>query len=179
MKGICRLFRRWLRENEGVTAIEFSLMAVPFTFITIGIIELSLMFVANSVLLGAVEDAAREIRTGQVQQSVDETPLQAFQDALCRTSGILLNCANIQYQVQKIDDFSDADMSMPQFDENGKLEQQPFDPGGSDEIELIRVVYMYPLMTPLIGQFFTDYPGNKKLLMATVVIQNEPYTFNP
>jgi len=170
------IVKRWLGENEGVTAIEFSLLATPFVFIAIGIIELSMMFVANSLLLGAVDDAARAIRTGQVQQASGETSLQAFQNALCQTSGILLDCSQMQYQVQTIDDFSDADMSKPQVDKNGNLIAEPFDPGSSGSVVLIRVVYLYPLMTPMIGQFFSDYPGNKKMLMATVVIENEPYS---
>ena len=178
MKAFKKLFMRWLKGDEGVTAIEFSLLVTPFVFIAIGIIELSMLFVSDSLLLGAVEDAARKIRTGEVQQSTSETPLQAFQNALCQTSGILLDCSQIQYQVEEINDFSSAEMT-PEVDEDGNLVAQPFTPGQSDEVTLIRIMYMYPLMTPLIGSFFSNYPGNKRLLMATIVLQNEPYVFNP
>jgi Flp pilus assembly protein TadG len=178
MKRFGDIFRRWRNNNEGVTAVEFSLLAVPFIFFTIGIIELSMMYVAASMLNGAVNDAARMIRTGQVQQAQGQSSLNLFQQALCTTAGILLDCNAFQYQVEKIDSFSDADMSAPAFDKNGNLLTQPFDPGGSDDIILIRVVYLYPLMTPFIGALMADYPNNKKLLMSTIVIENEPYQFN-
>ena len=179
MRRLGKIFRQWLAGDEGVTAIEFSLMATPFFFIVIGIIELSMMYVANSMLLGGVEDAARQIRTGQTQGATGETPQQAFENSFCETSGVLLDCNNIQYEVETINDFSAADMSMPTFDKNGKLIAPPFDLGGSSSIVLVRVIYFYPLMTPLIGKFFADSPNNTKLMMATLVVQNEPYSFSP
>lgn len=167
----------WLRNREGVTAIEFSLMAAPFLLIVIGIIELSLVYVANSLLLGGVEDVAREVRTGQVQTATD--PKQAFHDAFCKTSGILIDCDKIQYEVETIASFADANLSLPtaeDFDDKGAFKNPPpFEPGSSGSLVMIRVFYFYPIVTPLIGQFFADYPGNKKLMIATIVIQNEPY----
>jgi Flp pilus assembly protein TadG len=164
----------WLKNNAGVTAIEFSLLAAPFMLIVIGIIELSMMYVANSMLLGGVDDVAREIRTGQLQNAPDQQ--QAFQDAFCQMAGIFIDCGKIQYQVETIDSFSAADMTMPKFDKDGKLVDKPFQPGAASSLVLIRVVYFYQLMTPLIGKFFSNYPGNQRLMVATVVVQNEPFT---
>ena len=39
MKTFEKLFRRFLKGDEGVTAIEFSLLATPFIFIAIGITD--------------------------------------------------------------------------------------------------------------------------------------------
>lgn len=168
-----KIAHSWLKNREGVTAIEFALMAAPFLLILIGIIELSMVYVTNSLLLGGVEDVARQIRTGQLQAAED--PQEAFNEAFCNMSGVLIDCNAIQYQVQTISTFSSADLSMPEFDDEGKLVDNPFDPGASGSLVMIRVFYFYELMTPLIGQFFSDYPGNRKLMIATVVIQNEPY----
>jgi Flp pilus assembly protein TadG len=169
--------RNWLKNREGVTAIEFSLMAAPFLLIIIGIIELSLLYVANSLLLGGVDDVARQIRTGQLQTATD--PRQAFHDAFCKTSGVLIDCDKIQYEVQTIASFASADLSPPgtnDFDEHGNFKDPPpFEPGASGSLVMIRVLYFYPLVTPLIGQFFADYPGNNKLMIATIVVENEPY----
>lgn len=171
-----KLFRGWIKNAEGVTAIEFSLLALPFIMFVIGIIELATMFAAGFVLQGSVSDAARLIRTGQIQQSDSADPKEIFREALCKQAGILLNCDNVEFEVQTLDHFSDAD-TVPDVDESGKLTETPFETGGVSDIVLIRAIYLYPLMTPMIGQFFSDYPGNKKLLMSTVVLQTEPYDF--
>lgn len=167
-------FRKWLHRNDGTTAIEFSLLAVPFVFFVIGIIELSILFLNESMLNGAVYDAARMIRTGQAQQSGD--PETMFADALCDHAGLMLDCNNIEYQVEVLDNFDSADLE-PEVDEDGHMVDTPFDAGGISDIVIVRVLYLYPLMTPFIGRFFSDYPDNRKLLMATTVFETEPYDF--
>lgn len=174
MPGCNRHLKSWQTENEGTTAIEFSLLAVPFVFFVMGIIELSIMFLNQAVLNGAVYDASRMIRTGQVQQSAD--PEQTFSDALCEHASLLMDCAQLEYQVEKLDSFADADIE-PVLDEDGHMVAPPFDAGGISDIVIIRVTYLYPFMTPGIGQIFADYGQNRKLLMATTVFESEPYGF--
>ncbi|HEY8191153.1 MAG TPA: TadE/TadG family type IV pilus assembly protein [Alphaproteobacteria bacterium] len=167
-------FRSWFQKNEGTTAIEFSLLAVPFVFFVIGIIELSILFLNEALLNGAVYDAARMIRTGQAQQSDD--PEAMFADALCDHAGLLLDCNNIEYQVETLESFDDAELE-PEVDEDGHIIDTPFDAGEISDIVIVRVLYLYPLMTPFIGRFFSDFPDNRKLLMATTVFETEPYDF--
>lgn len=164
----------WFRRADGTTAIEFSLLAVPFVFFVIGIIELSILFLNDAVLNGAVYDAARMIRTGEAQQSDD--PEQTFREALCGQASLLMDCNELEYRVETLDSFSDADTALD-VDEDGHMTDEDFEAGSVSDIVMIRVSYLYPLMTPMIGQFFSDYPGNKKLLMATTVLQSEPYNF--
>ena len=169
-----RRFTGWFGKTDGTTDIEFSLLAVPFIFFVIVIIELSLMFLGDAVLNGAVYDASRVIRTGAAQQSGD--PETAFGDALCSQAGLMLDCDAMEYQVETLESFEEADLE-PEFDEDGHMIPVPFDAGAVSDIVIIRVTYLYPLLTPMIGQFFADSPGNTKLLMATTVMQTEPYDF--
>lgn len=169
-----RHFSKWFVKTDGTTAIEFSLLAVPFVMFVIAIIELSLMFLGDAVLNGAVYDASRVIRTGQAQASGD--PEMAFSEALCSQAGLLLDCAALEYQVETLESFEEADLE-PEFDEDGHMIPVPFDAGAVSDIVIIRVVYLYPLLTPMIGRFFADSPNNTKLLMATTVMQTEPYDF--
>lgn len=166
----------WCRNEKGAAAIEFSLVAVPFTLMVIGIIEVCLLFTAGSLLEGAVYDASRKIRTGQVENSAD--PEQTFADALCDHAGVLLDCSDFQYDVRVLGTFADAvAVPAPQVDENGNMVDQGFDAGGVSDIIMVRVSYRYPLMTPLIGDIFGQYGGNKRLLVSTTVFQTEPYKF--
>jgi hypothetical protein len=144
----------------------------------VGIIEMSLMFLAGSVLEGAVADAARLIRTGQLQTmgSGETAQKEAFLKAVCDHSGMLLDCSKFQYQVIKIDSFND-DIT-PKFDEDGKLiDKDKFD---LDEISsgclaVVRVLYYYPLLTPLLADFLSDSANNTHLLISTTAFQTEPY----
>ena len=43
--------KNWIGNTDGATAVEFALVAAPFTFLLVGIIELSLMFAATNTLL--------------------------------------------------------------------------------------------------------------------------------
>lgn len=167
-------FLSWLKKSDGVVAIEFALIAFPFIFIIIGILEMSLMFGSQSVLLGATNDAARLIRTGQVQQTTGD-PETMFRDLLCEKADALLDCSKLQYEVVAMDAFSSFDQYDAQYDTNGNLISRGFGPGGVNSVNLIRVIYRYQLATPLIGNFLSDGPNNTKLLMATVVLQTEPY----
>lgn len=170
------IWGRWFRETRAVAAVEFSLVGVPFILMTIGIVELSLMFTAQSVLQEATFTASRLIRTGQLQQGKMGNAEEAFRDAVCDFSSLLIPCASIQFSVQKLDDFSDADDVEPEMDEEGNLQETPFDPGAENDVVLIRVVYNYPIRTPVMQQVLSTVGGTKRGLMSTIILQTEPYS---
>lgn len=168
------MFKRWRKEQDGAAALEFAFLGIPFFFFVIGIIEVALMMANASIMEGAVYDAARMVRTGQVQQNGD--PEAAFRAAIC-DHAIIMDCDGFEYYVTTLDSFSDAEENLPEFDEEGSMENQDFEAGGSGDIVMIRVSYLYQFMTPWIGEIFTDYPNNTRLMMSTVVLQTEPYEF--
>lgn len=168
--------RRWWKGDEAATAVEFAIVGVPFVFLLVGLIEVSLMFAANSMLQDATAQAARVVRTGQVQEAAGD-PEQVFRDQLCYVANIFLNCSNVQYEVVHLNSFTDAETNVPTFDVDGNLMSQGFDPGGSSDVILIRTVYRYPLMTPFIGPLLADGPNQTKFMMSTIVLQTEPYEF--
>src|SRR5690606_26255892 len=139
--------KRWRREQDGAAAIEFAFLGIPFVFFIIGIIEVALMMANASILEGAVYDAARLVRTGQVQQNGD--PEEAFRAAIC-DHAVIMDCDSLEYFVTTLDSFSDADENLPEFDDEGSMEEQDFEVGGSGDIVMIRVSYLYEFMTPWI-----------------------------
>lgn len=168
---------RWVRDNRAATAVEFALVAVPFTYLLIGIIEMSIMFAASANLAYATNEASRIIRTGQVQQSAGD-PEEMFATKLCDGVKILLDCSRLQYEVIAMNDFSDFPTYATQYDDQGNIITQGFDAGGSSDVVLIRVAYRYPFMVPIIGNLLSDGHGMSRLLLSTVVMQNEPYDIN-
>jgi Flp pilus assembly protein TadG len=68
-----------LRNTDGVAAIEFAMVSLPFFMMMFGLILVGLYFFTTFTLENAVEQAARLIRTGQVQQqgmSADDFKLE-------------------------------------------------------------------------------------------------------
>ncbi len=173
--GFFGIFVRWVRREEGTTAIEFSLLAIPFVFLVVGIIELSLMYASASMLEGATGSAARLIRTGQIQQAGGD-PQQMFQDALCGYALALINCNDIQIEVQVMASYTDFAGLAPVFDEDGDLVPSGFDVGGVSDRMLVRTAYRYTMATPFIGALLAG-PGGSRLFMSTIVLQTEPYEF--
>ena len=168
----------WRKRDDGVVAVEFALIAIPFFVLLLGTIETSLFFASGAVLEGAAADAARLIRTGQAQQSAD--PEQMFEDELCEMVGVMINCNNLQYEVIRMtgDTFSDAESNQPAFDDDGNLEPGVFDAGNSNDVILVRAVYRYEFLTPYLGTMITGDPSrNWSIHMASVVIRSEPYVF--
>lgn len=169
------------RNRDGATAVEFALFAIPLTMLILGMIELTMLAAAGTLLQGATDDAGRLIRTGQVQNAAD--PQAAFEDMLCDKVDLYLDCDRLQYEAIVIEDglFGGAGISTaePEYNPDGDLDTQGFDPGEENEVVLIRVAYRYPLLTPLVGPFFADEGvlNNTRLLMSTTVIKNEPYQF--
>lgn len=168
------------KEEKGATAVEFSLVGVPFIFMIVGIVEMSLMFASQSLLEYGTSQGARIIRTGQAQLGGGES---AFRNAVCDAVSItpergFIDCDDIQYQVQILDDFSDAaDEPAPEFDEDGNLEDQGFDAGGVNDVVMIRVAYRYEILTPLMSTLMTNNNDNTRLMVSTTVLQTEPYDF--
>ncbi len=170
-----KVLKAWQRDQDGTAAVEFALVGLPFIFMIVGIIEMSLMFTAQSLLEASTAVAAREIRTGAVQQGGGE---EAFSDALCDFASILIPCADIQYQVVAMEDFGEAaDFGDAEFDEDGNLEDQQFDPGGVSDVVLIRVAYRYPIKTPMMQTILTNDDDAKRAMVSTLVLQVEPYEF--
>lgn len=174
-RSFFRLPRKWRRDENGTTAIEFSLLIVPYLMLTLGIIELSVMYASASLLEGATGSAARLIRTGQLQQSGGD-PETVFRDALCDYATVLIRCADMQIEVTPLSSFEDVGDMQAQFDEDGNLITSGVDAGGSDDRVLIRVAYRYQMMTPFVGRLLAG-PNNERLFMSTVVLQTEPYEF--
>ena len=169
---IARTARKLRRREEGVTAVEFALVAPVFLFLVFAILETSLMYVVATVMQGEVALATREIRTGQLQAGEDA--LGTFTENLCSNLSNVLDCDNIIIDVRTFDDF--GEMEVDTFvDEDGNASGNEFDPGGASEIVLVRIAYQYNIITPYLDKFLpTDASGNL-MLFAGTAFKNEPF----
>lgn len=163
-----------LGDERGSALIEFAFVAPPFLLLLVGILEVSVMFFTSTVIEGATKEAARQIRTGQIQESAD--PLVAFRDQLCDSLLGVIDCTKVKFDVQTFSSFSDVSMSL-EIDEDGEIENTIFSPGGSSAVTVVRAIYRWEFMTPLIDKVMPASVGGH-LLISTVAFQNEPYNVN-
>ncbi len=162
-------------DASGAAAIEFALVGSTFMMMLLAAFELGFMLFVQAVLDNAARDAARLIRTGQVQMS--SNPTSTFSTLLCSEVGSLIGCGNLIYQAKAFNDWTSAQTSVntpASRDSTGKFVSSGFSPGTPGQILVVTVTYNYPFFTPWIGGLIGGSTSTA-LLMSTVVFQNEPY----
>lgn len=168
--------KRWAGDRRGVAAVEFAMIAVPFFFLIFGLLEICVIFIMSSVLEHGLNEAARGIRTGQLQSS-GSFDKDAFEEVICAQVFDLFPCeGKIKLDVKTFSDF--ASTSNPSaIDEDGELDETSFafNPGGANEIVVVRAFYPWELMTPVLSAPLSNMSGNRRLLQSTVVFRNEPF----
>jgi len=171
---LARPWCRFSRNEEGATAVEFGIVALPFIALLFAIIETALIFFSGQVLETAVTDSARLILTGQAQSgALDQT---AFKKEVCKRIQSLIDCSkNVYVDVRKFSSFSTVSFS-PQVDKDGKLVNDfVYQPGNASEIVVVRLLYEFPVYMQLWNPGLVNMAGNKRLLVATAAFRNEPF----
>ena len=171
------LARLW-RDDGGVTAIEFGLLATPFFAVIGAILETSMVFLAGGVMDGAVQDATRLIRTGKAQ-SPSFTVAQ-FETLICdRLFGLFRDCDELRVSVTPVVNFTSATVVSP-VDPNCTSScpwtiPEEFDTGQTSSTVLVQVYYKWPLMLSAISMQPTDLADGTRLLGSVRVFRNEPF----
>jgi len=165
--------RRFIIDPSGAAALEFAFAAPVFFLAMFAIFDVSLMFYTSTVIEGAAEDAARQIRTGVAQQATD--PLQTFQDRLCAGMLDFIDCTQAQFQVKAFQSFGTVNFTLDTNPDGTPLTTLVFEPGGSGAITVVQVTYRWEFAVPMIGHLFSDNGTNSMLLTSSAVFRNEPY----
>jgi Flp pilus assembly protein TadG len=168
--------KAWAADKRGVAAVEFAMIAVPFFFLIFGLLEICVIFIMSSVLEHGLNEAARGIRTGQLQ-SADGFDKDGFEDILCSEVFELFECkGKIQLDVKTYDSFAATGNPSP-IDDEGEMNTDDFefDPGKANDIVVVRAFYAWDLMTPVLSAPLANLSNNRRLLQSTVVFRNEPF----
>ena len=176
--------RSFARDERGVTAVEFGLLALPFFAILGAILETSLVFLSGQVLDSAVYDVGRLIRTGQAQYA--NMTIDDFRSEVCvRTHGLLPNCDDgLHVEVQVINTFGELAITPPvdwHCDAalagcNEWTRAQSYTPGHGGDIVVVQVYYKLPTIVPFDGLGLNSLPDGRRLMGAATVFRNEPFT---
>ena len=175
------------RDERGVTAIEFGILALPFFTIIAAILETTLIFFASQILDSAVQDAGRLIRTGQMQTgTAANNTLDGFRTKICNGLYNMMTCANVKVKVSVVANFGSATVSYPIqtgtscTTTNGVKTcnwtiVEGYQPGIGGDIVLVQAYYKWPTIVRLPGFNLQDQVDGTRLLGAVRVFRNEPF----
>lgn len=169
-----RYAARFADDQSGVTAVEFALVAPPFLLLLFSIMEIGMVLFATSTLEDAVYDAGRIIRTGALQQSGNG--IEVFEPLVCEGLYGIMDCNDLIIDVRTFDTF--GGVSLPSvFDENDDLDESSllFQPGGPEDIVVVRVYNDWNALTPGLKYIFGDASEGGLRLSSATVFRNEPY----
>jgi Flp pilus assembly protein TadG len=159
-----------------VTAIEFAFVGGPFLYLLCVIFETGLMLFSEYVIENGVADAARMIRTGQVQ--AQGMTAADFKTQVCGRLSAFLDCTNnLHVDVRRFTAF--ADIVLPPPIAGGELTPDvtsgaSFQPGQPMDVVVVRVYYEWKLFLPGLSHL-ANLSGGRRLLTAGSAFRNEPF----
>ncbi|RVU13742.1 TadE/TadG family type IV pilus assembly protein [Methylobacterium oryzihabitans] len=176
--------RRFRRADDGVAAVEFALISIPFLALVGAIFETALGFFASQNLEIAVSDTARQIYTGQFQgglaagSSADQA-LANFKILLCRDRVTIFPCGDVKVDV----------LALP--DNRGIAITGPIDPATGDwragfgtryqapednQIVVVQAAVAIPAFFSLLNpSTYKASQGRSRIIQTAVAFRTEPY----
>jgi Flp pilus assembly protein TadG len=170
------LLRRFTKSQGGMTAIEFAFVGGPFLYLLGVIFETGLMLFSEYIVENGVADAARMIRTGQVQ--AQGMTAADFKNVVCGRLAAFLDCKNnLHIDVRNFTTFKDIVLPPPI--KNGELSDSitkdaSFQPGDPMRVVVVRAYYEWKLFLPGLSQL-SNLTGGRRLLTAGAAFRNEPF----
>jgi Flp pilus assembly protein TadG len=179
------LVRRLRGDESGAAAVEFAIIGLPFILMLVGLMSVCLYFFTNFTMENAVWNAARAIRTGELQQSLGayagksttQDRRDAFKAVLCAKSPSFLDCANrAVVLIQSTSSF--GGIVEPSCATNGTMVTQstaPFDPGSASSVVLVTVCYPWKFGGKLPMFKVGNLSDGSLLMQASAAFRTEPY----
>lgn len=162
-------------DRSGSTAIEFSMLAIPFFGLMFAIIESSLSFTAQQILANVTDDVARDVRTGRMKGAqVNEG---AVKGRICDKLDILVSsgCPELEVDLRPYARFADVPKTIPLANNDINTTGFNVSAGPSLSINSIRVFYRWPVLADLVRAQVSSLRNGKTLLYATATWRNEPF----
>lgn len=174
-----KLSRRLKKAQDGATAIEFALLAIPFFALLFAILELAIIFFISSTLSHAVSESGRQIRVGNFQNCGQA----AFKAAVCdRMSGVG-NCDRLRIDVVSNQSFRTItlpDVGTPPNGQPGApapaVPNGDYDESNAEDPVVVRGVYFHRLILPPALTLLENPKGSGlRKITSSTAFRNEPF----
>jgi Flp pilus assembly protein TadG len=171
-----RMVERLRRDaRSGSVIVEFAMLAPIFFLLLFSIMEIGIIFFAQSTLQHATEIVGRMVRTGQVQgRSLTQSQVRQI---VCDNAAALIPCdGNLYVDVEAFSNFGSVVFSPP-LDAHGNMNPlSNFQTGNACSVVLVRVFYAWNVFTPVLTRFLSTMANDKHLIYSAVAFRNEPYS---
>lgn len=172
---------RLRRDESGAAAVEFAMTAAPFLLFILGIMMTGLHFFTLNSLEHGVENAARQIRTGQAQNG--NMTIAQFRQKICTSATAPLKCDNhLKVHIQQADKWADIN-AVSCLKNDGTLnagtgidtDKVSDHTGGASVAVLVTVCYKWdlPAIVPMIP--LGNMQDGARLLQASAAFKSEPF----
>ncbi len=191
------LLHRLRRDRSGATAVEFAILILPFIMTVFATLETFVAYTAEQLVASAVDDMARDIRTGTITfglgRSTDMTETE-FRAAFCSKVALLIKCssteaatpAKLYIDLEEVSSFGAISTDVPRVDSTNNqsdldTSSLKFTPGNSGAINSFRVYYRWSVTVDLVRPWISNLipSGQTKpsefLIVATNAFRNEAY----
>lgn len=174
-----KLVRRMIRSEDGATAVEFSLVAFPFFMVMGCICETGIMLFTEYAIQSGVQEAARQIRTGQAQNA--SMSAADFKSKICEITGIVISCeSDLTVYVRPANTFQSLETVMPNYlsvgaKPDGTPNPTSYDCGGPEQAAGVIATYDWKFSMPFMSFLGNFDDGRKRRLYGLAIFQNEPF----
>lgn len=174
-----KFVRRMIKSENGAAAVEFSLIAFPFFMLMGCICETGIMLFTEYSLQSGVQEAARQIRTGQAQNAGMNAA--AFKSKICDITGIVINCeAGVTVYVRPENNFSSLASVMPSFinvgvKPDGSPNPTSYNCGGPEQAAAVLATFDWKFTMPFMSFLGNINGGKARRLHGIAIFQNEPF----
>lgn len=174
--------RGFRRNEDGATAVEFTILLIPFSALIFAIIELGIVFFIQVTMAHALQGAAREIRTGQFQTAGGAAA--QFKELVCEGMAGLGDCGRLRIDVvtSSSNRFEDNMLPDTPTSDPANPDAPPTQPGdnytptGPRTVAVVRAQYYHKLAFP--GEYtrLANASGNTRILSAVTAFRTEPFS---
>lgn len=181
-----RFLRRFVKDERGSNALEFTMLIFPFTLMMFAVIESGISFAAQQIMSNAADDVARGLRVNTLIPSIrpdgsTPTPPEIaakVKEMICDEISVLVTagCPGLAIDLRTYAKFEDVPVLLGR-KSDGDIELTGFHivPGGAGDINSIRVAYRWPVIADFMRKYLAELPDGKTLLFSTLTWRNEPY----
>jgi Flp pilus assembly protein TadG len=168
-----------VKSESGAAAVEFSLVAFPFFMVMGCICETGIMLFTEYSIQAGVQDAARQIRTGQAQNS--SMSAANFKSKICEITGIVIDCeSKITVYVRPAASFTALAAAMPSFmnvgaKPDGTPNPTSYSCGLPEQAAGVLATYDWEFTMPFMTFLGNFNGGHTRRLYGIAIFQNEPF----
>ena len=170
---------RFRRDGRGVVAVEYALLAIPFTTALFFFIELTFDFFVQTSLDFAVDAAARRMQRGDVV-TVPRTSDDFASSLLCPVLSSFVTCSNLVITMQVVSDWkTDPNLAPPIHDGILDPSAATYCFGSPTEPMLLQVVYPAPAFIMRLFRQTVSYSAGGRTSNVLPIIGNAAFVYEP